>query len=95
MTEHVQHRDHEDTDGIDIQVCPAHSGMRVELKNIKEDVVRNDTINNQNHEAQWRAIDKMRNGIEGMTRWIAGAMGLLILAFATWILNNFHVIGGK
>jgi hypothetical protein len=62
------------------------------IQGIKEDIIRADAINQQNHEAQWKAIDKCRGAIDVMTRWITGAMATVILAIFTWILSNLHII---
>jgi hypothetical protein len=87
MDEHLHHRQFDDS-----PVCRAHSGVCMEMESMKENRIADNAVNTQNHEAQWRAIDKCRSGIDKMTRWITGAMGAVILAIFTWILGNLHII---
>jgi len=89
---HTHHREQD----FGIPVCLEHSGVCMNIQGIKEDIIRADAINTQNHEAQWKAIDKLRDSVDRavttMTRWAVGAMGALILALFSWVLTNFHII---
>jgi hypothetical protein len=86
VQEHTHHR------FSDSGVCYKHEGLTTAIIDMKETRIADNVLNEKEHLAQWTAIDKMRESINMMTRWIMGAMGAAILAFGSWLLTNFHII---
>jgi hypothetical protein len=99
--EPLQHQHHRNDDFIDDayvmeKVCDEkHAGLITTLINMKEQHVSDETLNEQNHRAQWRAIENLREmlkvSVNRMVTWIIGAMAALIMAFGSWLLNNIHI----
>jgi len=93
MAPHEHHRPADTLEDDNFSgVCIHHSGVTATMEERERNRIEAEALNKANHEAQWAAIEKMREGINGMVRWICGAMGMLILAFITWILTNFGII---
>ena len=87
-----EHTHHQMFDGTESSVCYKHEGLTTAIIDMKEARIADNVLNEKDHKAAFAAIDKMREGINMMVRWIMGAMGALILAFLSWLLTNFHVI---
>lgn len=100
--ESIEHLHHRNSDFIDAayvmeKVCDEkHAGLITTLINMKEQRIADETINESNHKAQWKAIEELREtlkvSVNRMVNWIIAAMSALILAFGSWLLTNFHVI---
>jgi hypothetical protein len=69
----------------DFTECPKCSGLTGAISDLKENFITEKADNKSQHEAQWKAIDRM-------TSWVIGGMGALILAAFTWFLSLIHVI---
>jgi len=65
----------------DKEVCDAHSGVCVEIVNLK-----------QADTEQWKSINGIRDKIDGMKNWLIGILATLclqiVLTIGAWLLNQ-------
>lgn len=68
-----------------MDMCQEHSGICQAIEALKERIARTEALNEKEHAAHWRAIDRMRG-------WVISGMGAFIIGVFTWVLSSLHII---